>query len=545
MVDVSNKQKSVVIKVTASNGNTNITASSDTAQYWSNASRNYSEHAKISAHEAEQAKNEVLAQKDSVIADIENVRAEAVESVTAIATTGVASVDEKVSTGIANIEAKTTVGVELVEATQNNAVNALNTTKTNAVTEINNTKTTAVNAVNTSKTEALNAINQTGVNNLANKDLSNLSATGEARFASGLNNKITNCITEIPQNIKLELANGTLTLKAGSKVIVPNGFEADGTTPKFDYVLVENDTKYVATTASIAHHLYSTSEKNIKRRTTDRCYSGNAEPTSIKEDDMWYDTANNIIKRRVGSSWNSTLGLSLPFCIATDDGTSYTIDQVFNGFGYIGSTIWVDKGVKGLIPNGRDEDGSLNNIEWVNDKLKLRTFTFSATNGTLGFSPFQTNQIQCGQITYNETDNIQYSGSFSWLLTNIGTCTLTNGVVTNFQPKQTFRAIDYNDKSEIIGWGIPDYTAGVNVTSGSYTAPKNGALIGNLDKGTNSPNEAVLTIQYNGITIYTNRTGSYPGLKDKCYCPVVGGHTYTINVNSTYNTLTFYPFRGA
>ena len=29
---------------------------------------------------------------------------------------------------------------------------------------------------------------------------------------------ITNCITKIPQDIKLELVDGTLTLKAGSKI---------------------------------------------------------------------------------------------------------------------------------------------------------------------------------------------------------------------------------------------------------------------------------------------------------------------------------------
>ena len=40
---------------------------------------------------------------------------------------------------------------------------------------------------------------------------------------------VTNCITKIPQDIKLELNNGTLTLKAGSKVYVPNGFEQDQT----------------------------------------------------------------------------------------------------------------------------------------------------------------------------------------------------------------------------------------------------------------------------------------------------------------------------
>ena len=58
---------------------------------------------------------------------------------------------------------------------------------------------------------------------------------------SNLLNYTTNRILEIPQDIKLELNNGTLTLKAGSKVYVPNGFESDGTTPKFDVVTIEND----------------------------------------------------------------------------------------------------------------------------------------------------------------------------------------------------------------------------------------------------------------------------------------------------------------
>ena len=61
------------------------------------------------------------------------------------------------------------------------------------------------------------------------------------RRIEGINNYKTNCITEIPQDIKLELADGVLTLKAGSKVYVPNGFEEDGTTPKFDEIKVNTD----------------------------------------------------------------------------------------------------------------------------------------------------------------------------------------------------------------------------------------------------------------------------------------------------------------
>ena len=125
MVEVSNKHKSITVSVSSNNGNTIVAASSDTAQYWSNTSKKYSEEAKISALEAEQAKNEVLAQKDSVLSDIENVRAEAVESVTAIANNGVASVEEKVNTGIAEIN-----------NTKNSAVDAVNSTKTTILNDI-------------------------------------------------------------------------------------------------------------------------------------------------------------------------------------------------------------------------------------------------------------------------------------------------------------------------------------------------------------------------------------------------------------------------
>ena len=52
---------------------------------------------------------------------------------------------------------------------------------------------------------------------------------------------ISNCITEIRQNIDLELNNSMLTLKTGSKVYVPNGFEQDGVTRKFSEVIINTD----------------------------------------------------------------------------------------------------------------------------------------------------------------------------------------------------------------------------------------------------------------------------------------------------------------
>ena len=180
MVDVSNKQNNTAIKVTVSNGNTNITATADTAQYWSKQSRLSAENSKESAQEAKNYAE--LA--NSYIDGFEGVVTSNTNNIIATSNDYINQINETVNTGIDNI---TTVKTE--------ALNAVTTTKNNAVTEINK-------EVTDGKKELNDIIEAGGLN---------------------INDKISNCLLEVPQNIKLELNNGTLTLKAGSKVIVPNG----------------------------------------------------------------------------------------------------------------------------------------------------------------------------------------------------------------------------------------------------------------------------------------------------------------------------------
>ena len=52
--------------------------------------------------------------------------------------------------------------------------------------------------------------------------------------------RITNCITKIPQDIKLELNEGVLTLKAGSKIYYPNGKDESGNN-LFTTYIVQSD----------------------------------------------------------------------------------------------------------------------------------------------------------------------------------------------------------------------------------------------------------------------------------------------------------------
>lgn len=252
-----------------------------------------------------------------------------------------------------------------------------------------------------------------------------------------LNNSIssknfTNCLTEIPQDIKLELNNGTLTLKAGSKVYVPNGPNV------FNLITIQDD---IATTVSYngtCTLYYAPSANQCSLFNSQADMSGTTDPTTTAN---FYNTEQNLIKRFNGSVLSYS-GLSFPLCrcTTTTNGVS-SIDVVFNGFGYIGSTIFALPGVKGLIPNDRNADGTLNNTEFVSTNVVVRTLSFSTLkylgfNGTsIGLSDVQTSG-------YDKLTNTNRSGDLRWDFCIVGVVDNGNGI---FSIKQPFVATDYND----------------------------------------------------------------------------------------------------
>ena len=214
-----------------------------------------------------------------------------------------------------------------------------------------------------------------GLANKADIDLSNSPYT-------------TNRILEIPQDIKLTLNNGTLTLKAGSKLYVPNGFEQDGVTPKFDVVTIESDviqTNGYNTQHSMMYQLSLNTFAPFIQGSN--LFSGATDPTGVPTISCNYNTTLNKMRFTSdgGSSW-SDVDYSLPFAITTSNNSQYTsIDQVFNGFGYIGSTMFALPGVKVQAPNGKNEDGTYkSNILTVNN---VETVTFTSADYPKG-QPF-------------------------------------------------------------------------------------------------------------------------------------------------------------
>lgn len=258
----------------------------------------------------------------------------------------------------------------------------------------------------------------------------------------------TNCITEIPQDIKLELVDGVLTLKAGSKVYVPNGKNADGSN-RFDEVVISTDTSRNTALFDGKMMLFyyldgALSGRNLS--TTVETGSGTTLPSN--DNYTFYNTSDNKIYVKRNNQIESYIS-SFPIGVATVSGGVITsIDQVFNGFGYIGSTVFALPGVKGLIPNGRNEDGSLRNIEFVTDKVLCSTLG-NITRAQEGFIIIKSDGAFSYTTTafYDEELNF-FRGTQNgvlYTLAAVGKAKITEGVISNFSIKQPFHAVDYQD----------------------------------------------------------------------------------------------------
>lgn len=272
---------------------------------------------------------------------------------------------------------------------------------------------------------------------------SNASATNQLATESDITNKITNCLTEIPQDIKLELNNGTLTLKAGSKVYVPNGAGV------FNELTLTADKTSTQTPNDTRMYFYNGSY--IEKFPIAQCFSGSSAPSGYTYM-FWYDTTNNVVKKtsNSGSTWES--GWSLPFCIATASGGALTsIDQVFNGFGYIGSTIFALPGVKGLVPNGRNADGTLKSVLIQINSVITRTF--NATGALyIGLQTTGFGGIIKSNYSYDPDTNIQYSSGTAFSNSIVfASCDMSSGVISNWTvlKNNPFHAVDYNDFEEL------------------------------------------------------------------------------------------------
>ena len=214
-----------------------------------------------------------------------------------------------------------------------------------------------------------------GVQNPANRDLSNLTADGQTIIDSQ-NGTTSNCILGIPQNIKASISNGVLTVATGSKVYIPNGsgiyneftFTADKTASSTG---ISNGINVICCKPS-----YST----LFARNIANCVSGAGATTT---GGFAYDTTTNTVGFYNNSGELTATDISFPLCLVNVEGGVITDfakdsngnDMIFNGVGFIGNAIFVYPNIEALNSDGYSENDSLKSIKIKNNSLIIKNWT--------------------------------------------------------------------------------------------------------------------------------------------------------------------------
>lgn len=362
---------------------------------------------------------------------------------------------------------------------------------------------------------------------------SDASSTNQLATQNDITNKITNCITEIPQDIKLELNNGTLTLKAGSKLHRAAGNLNDTITIASDIRATIGDNGQWMIILTATTNLYSA---KVEASTSGKIANRPSSTTEARA--LYFATDENemYLTGDSGTTWYTGADYSLPICIVTtSNGAISSIDQVFNGFGYIGSTVFALPGVKGLIPNGRNADGSLKNIEFttqsvltVSSNLTKKGKLFCKHDGLLfaispSYDEYKNYNDNYGRSLYCDCGNLEY----------------VSGSVNSLTLKTTFHAVDYSDTEFIGHQAMPsdryiDLNLGASGTS--YTAPDDGWFV--VAKSSAGTNEYINMVdKKTNLSTATNPSSS--GVNCRVFLPTSKNNVVTISYNLTGTTNTF------
>ena len=524
MVDISSQNNKINITVSSSGNTANTNITPDYAQYYSEKSKEWAISNRIvdnidysSKHYANESKKqadistakatEVVESGNTAVSNIEYARDNAITDITNQESLSVDNVNTAGVTQIANVNSAGTTQINLAKeqvalatnqaniATEqatiatnktsevvesgNTALSNIDTAKTGAITDITNLKNTSISDITITKDNAITAITTqetTSKNNViatGNEQVARIEATGN-NYDNLTHKNITNCLLEVPQRIKYELVVGTLTIKAGSVVIVPYGVEdLTAQYPVGSVFINDNFRVYDTQFEDGKFFVWAEIQNDISRQVSGTLTSENFVQVSITRNSYWIPNKNNSTSGEIDGTtagacfYNTATNLcknhdnasdvtALPCMIIQGDGTYNTgiVNQVFNGMGYIGSTVWVDKGVKGLIPNGRNEDGTLNNIEVTTSYLKTIGYATSYKDYHLAIRISGNIDIyvsnsggQPDRCEYKEIENINYNNHRKQqeFVVNVGKLSCDGTRITSFQPKLPFRAVDWSD----------------------------------------------------------------------------------------------------
>ncbi len=412
-----------------------------------------------------------------------------------------------------------------------------------------------VSEFNSTYQECFRNIVDTGINTRSNVNLSNLTPEGEKHFLN--KTQITNCILEIPQNIKVVPNDGVergYILKANSVITYPDGSKS----------IVQQDVLFTISNNQIC--CYNLTGKYAGAYGFNDCYYSETEPTTAINYSFWWDASKNVIKRKKeDGSWDNNKW-SLPIGYMDDEGTFH----INNCAGFIGNCQFFLPGIKYLVPNGRNSDGSLNNIEYTTSSLIKNIYSYTTAKQSvllqnnlyaLRVSEYYESKDDPGVKNYRcwfDTENnlIKLTEDGKWtikkaalIISSIAT-DVSPFTINSMEVKDSFRAVDYNDfNSElenVTNAIIPNYSAGIalsgwTTSNKTFTVSSDGIVRVVLSANNSIEIFYIDNIQMCGLTNVNNNIGQSVGWM------IIGKGSHTFRTSAHPDrvaSVTFYPFKG-
>lgn len=400
----------------------------------------------------------------------------------------------------------------------------------------------------------------------ADNNLSNLTETGEKHFLN--KTRLSNCVLEVPQRIKLEFVNGVLTLKAGSQLLQPDGID-DSENWHFKYKTVETDLVMPSISSANVYQgpvfidarteLTDANTYRLDYYVPDNCGTGPSFPAAPNEFMRFWNTSDNKLYMYHNSTWRSDLDLAFPIADVTINTTSIqSLDNVYNTTIACGNGLLVQSGVKVLMPNGLNPDGTLNNLEYTTPYVLAESVDISGSMDwvyTLGsdgdiyalFREFYYVQTSTPVIPnyvgvafwYNPATNKStffINGVAQERPAIIIGSIIKSGTSANISivPQKTpANLLKYSDRSLISTWGFPANRIthlALGASGATYEAPANGWFF--LDANAGAAGQFIEYVGENANYyqyVYSTYNSAQPL---QFLCPVRSGSVITINYST-------------
>lgn len=183
----------------------------------------------------------------------------------------------------------------------------------------------------------------------------------------------------------------------------------------------------------------------------------------------------------------------------------------------------------------------------------------AGTETITGNKTFSGNAVFSGNATFNNTINANISGSSGSCTGNSATATKAtqdgsgNNIANTYATKTELNGkVDLNlnnmnpsatAKETIVGWGMPDYTAGISITlttDSPYTAQKDGFIIACDVSG----GVSTCYLKINDTNVGKSDVTNYYIYRINAVYPVNKNDILSTEKNINSGTLTFYPCKG-